>query len=536
MEIRRHIEFFTSSGKYSIAYLESGGEKEYFLASSFSEIYVPPSGSVYLRGLTVSGTFFRGALDKAGIEPQVKRIGDYKSAGDQLLREEMSEYQKEQLEALLDDLYNGFISEVARSRGIEASAVEEAIEEGYLSMEDFQKAGFFTELKYKDEIMTMMKNRQNLKKDEKLKRVSFKKYKNVSPSAFGLNQGKNKIAIVRASGAITSSDRMSSTSSSIVAKTVIRDLRKAADMKSVVAIVLRIDSPGGEGLASDLIWREISEICKKKPVVASMADVAASGGYYMAMAADKIVAESLTLTGSIGVVVAKIGLGELYKKLGIGKETLSRGRFAEVLTENRSFTPDEDEYFTRFADYAYTLFRDKAATSRGMTSEQMQEFAQGRVWTGLRAVQNGLIDELGGLSKAISVARERVGLESTETVRLMEISKTKGSPLEMLQYFGVVANGVFSISLVLWGLISFLFSKENAGVFNSVVSFVLGGLGLLSTIPPEDDPLWEYTMEDVEMNGSNTNSTMLPQTIMDESLFTDQQLRSSLGQVLKRFL
>lgn len=204
MELRRHIEFFNASGKYSIAYLESGGEKEYFLASSFSEIYVPPTGTVYLRGLAVSGTFLRGALDKAGIEPQVKRIGDYKSAGDQLLREEMSTYQKEQLQALLDDLYNGFITEVAKSRKIESSEVEKAIEEGYLSMEEYQKNGFFTELKYKDEIVSMLKERQKLKKNRKLKRVSLRKYKNVSPSAFGLNQGKNRIAIVRASGAITS--------------------------------------------------------------------------------------------------------------------------------------------------------------------------------------------------------------------------------------------------------------------------------------------------------------------------------------------
>lgn len=330
---------------------------------------------------------------------------------------------------------------------------------------------------------------------------------------------------------------MSSTSSSsIIAKTVIQDLRKAADMKSVAAIVLRIDSPGGEALASDLIWREITEICKEKPVIASMADVAASGGYYMAMAADKIVAESLTLTGSIGVVLAKIGLGELYKKLGIGKETLSKGRFAELLTENRSFTSDEDAYFSKLADHAYTSFRDKAAMSRGMTSEKMQEFAQGRVWSGIRAVQNGLVDELGGISRAIHLAREKAGLEKTENIKILEISKSKGSPLEMLQYFGLVTNGILSLALVLWGLITFPFARESPGVFNSVVSVILGGLGLLSAIPPADDQLWEYTMEDVEMTGSTFGSSLLPQALMDESVFSSQQLKSTFEQFLKKFL
>lgn len=211
------------------------------------------------------------------------------------------------------------------------AALEDILDAGHVEMADYQKAGLFTELKYKssfsspffesagrDEVVEMLKERLKMKnKKSKLKRVSLRRYKDVSPSAFGLNKGRKVIAIVRASGAISSStNAISSSEPSINAKAVIRDLRKAADRKDVVAIVLRIDSPGGEALASDLMWHEIKRISKEKPVVASMADLAASGGYYMAMGARKIVAESLTLTGSIGVVLSKFSLGELYKKIG----------------------------------------------------------------------------------------------------------------------------------------------------------------------------------------------------------------------------
>jgi len=538
MEIRRHLEFFNASGKFSVAYIESGGEKEYFVASAFQEIYVPPSANVYLRGLSVSGTFVRGALDKVGIEPQVKRIGNYKSAGDQLLREEMSAYQKEQLQALLDDIYNGFTKEVARSRDMSVESVEKALDEGYISMEEYQRAGFFTDLKYKDEVIDMLKERLEItNKKSKLKRLSLKRYKSVSPSAFGLNKGKKVLAIVRASGAISSSDGvMSNTGPSISAKEVIREIRKAAEMKNVVAIVLRVDSPGGEALASDLMWREIQQVARDKPVVASMADLAASGGYYMAMAAKKIVAEPLTLTGSIGVVLGKIGLGELYKRIGIGKEILSKGRYAEVLAENRSFTEDEDTYFTKLAGYAYTSFRDKAAESRGLTPDQMQEYAQGRVWSGTRAAEIGLVDAIGGIHRAIALAKQCAGLEDNERVKILEISRTKGSPLDMIRSIGAATNVIVSVLFLGWGIVSFAISHEGFGFINAVISIALGSLGLLSSIPEGDDQLWEYTMEDVGVNDTKLQG-FLPQAIMDtDNLFVSNTLKPALVQLLKRLL
>ena len=291
-EIRRHIELFKESGKFTVAYVERAGEKEYFLASAFDEIYAPPSASLSLRGLSVSGTFLRGVLEKIGIEPEIKRIGKYKSAGDQLLRTDMSEFQKEQLSALLDDIYDDFVDGIAGDRKKTRAEVEELLDSGVYDMERFLEGGWVDGLKYEDEVNDLIKERTGGKDDE-IRVVGLKKYSKVGRSAFNLDGGKI-IAVVRTSGAITGGTG----GSGITSGAVISQLRALKKNKKVAAVVLRIDSPGGDALASDLMWREIQKLSEEKPVIASMADVAASGGYYMAMACKKIVAEALTLTGT----------------------------------------------------------------------------------------------------------------------------------------------------------------------------------------------------------------------------------------------
>lgn len=440
-EIKRHMAHFRESGKFSIAYLERAGEKEMYLASAFEEIYAPPSASISIRGISVKGTFLRGVLDKVGVDPEVRRIGNYKSAGDQLLRHDMSEYQREQLTALLEDIYDDFVDSLAASREKTRQDVLDLIDQGVYDMNKLKEGNWITDLKYEDEINDMLMERTDGKDDE-LRFVRLKRYRKVSPSAFGLN-GKKTIAIVRTSGAIVGGS--GSTGTAITAESVITQLRALKKNKKIAAVVLRVDSPGGDALASDLMWREIKKFSEEKPIIASMSDVAASGGYYMSMGCQKIVAEPLSITGSIGVVTGKFNLSELYEKIGYNTETISRGRFAEILNESRRFSDDEAELFDKSAQYAYEQFRDKAAMSRGMAIEEMQKFAQGRVWSGHQAKQIGLVDACGGLWKAIALAKEAAEIESGEKVTVREVSRGKASPLSLLSSGGSSLQSIFAM-------------------------------------------------------------------------------------------
>lgn len=435
-ELRRSLDFFRTCGKFSIATMNRGGEKEYFLCCGCDEIYIPPAANLTLKGFMVAGTFLRGVLEKVGIEPQVKRIGKYKSAGDQLLRKDMSEPQREQLTALLEDIYEGFTATIAKDRNKTIEEVEAMLNEGIFDMQKFVDGGWITALKYEDEVMDDLKTRTGGKKD-KLRSVSLKKYSKTSLSAFGLT-GRKTIAIVRSSGAIVGGEGgVGGTGSVITAGAFIKQLQSLAKNKGVKAVVLRVDSPGGDALASDLMWREIRKLAEKKPVVASMGDVAASGGYYMAMGASKIVAEPLTITGSIGVVTGKFNLEELYRRVQYSKVVISKGKYAELNGDTRSFTPEEEDLFDRSAEFAYASFRDKAAESRGMPKEELQQHAQGRVWSGKRALQNGLIDGLGGIDRAISIAKQEAGIDQNKKVRLLEVSKAKNSPFGLLSALAV---------------------------------------------------------------------------------------------------
>ncbi|GAB4824168.1 hypothetical protein N2152v2_011214 [Parachlorella kessleri] len=467
-ELRRHIELFNESGKMSIAYMERAGEKEYYLASAFKEVYMPPSGSLSLRGFTVGGTFLRGVFDKVGVQPEVKRFGKYKSAGDQLLRTDMSEAQREQLTALLDDIYDDFLTTIARSRGKTREEVAAMLDAGIFDMEQFKEGGWLTDLKYEDEINDMLKPKTGGKEDEVAK-VSYNKYAKVRPSTFGAPlSGSKAIAVIRASGAIVGGK---GTGNSITAPDIIRQLRAVKKNKKVAAVVLRVDSGGGDALASDLMWREISQLAAVKPVIASMSDVAASGGYYMSMAANKIVAEALTVTGSIGVVTGKFNLKELYDKVGYSKELISKGRYAQLFAESKSLSEDEEQLFDASALHAYESFRNKAAESRGMDQDAMQDVAQGRVWSGQRAVKLGLVDAVGGIRKAIALAKQAAGIAQEEGVRLVELSRAKASPLSLLPGLGASASSPAAAfgSLVLQLLAGSGFSSPAASILGPIV-------------------------------------------------------------------
>ncbi|XP_070027611.1 serine protease SPPA, chloroplastic isoform X2 [Nicotiana sylvestris] len=411
-EIRRHILDFRKSGKFIVGYAPACGEKEYYIGCACQELYAPPSAYFALYGLSVQASFLGGVFEKVGIEPQVERIGRYKSAGDQLMRKSISDENREMLTALLDNIYGNWLEKVALTKGKKKEDIEHFVNDGVYQVERLKEESWITDIKYDDEVMSMLKERLEIPKDKNLPAVDYRKYSRVRRWTLGLTGYKEQIAVIRASGSISRTrGRFSSSSSGIVAEQLIEKIRSVRESKRYKAVVLRIDSPGGDALASDLMWREIRLLAETKPVIASMADVAASGGYYMAMATQAIVAENLTLTGSIGVVTGKFNLGNLYEKIGFNKEIISRGRYAELTAaEQRPFRPEEAELFAKSAQHAYTQFRDKAALSRSMTVEKMEEVAQGRVWTGNDALSRGLVDAIGGLSRAVAIAKQKANI------------------------------------------------------------------------------------------------------------------------------
>ncbi|XP_057722923.1 serine protease SPPA, chloroplastic-like [Arachis stenosperma] len=436
-EIRRHIFDFRKSGKFVVAFVPSCREKEYYLASACEEIYAPPSAYVSLYGLAIQAPFFRGILDNLGIEPHLERIGKYKS-GDNLTHRSMTEESSEVLNQLLDNIYTNWLDKVSSAKGKKREDIENFINEGVYDVDRLKEKGYISDVIYEDEIMAKLRKRLGVKINKNLPMVDYRKYSLVRKWTLGVSGGKDLIAIIRATGLIRSGDSSSGVrSSGVIAEKIIEKIRKVRESKQFKAVIIRIDSPGGDALASDMMWREIRLLAASKPVIASMSDIAASGGYYTAMGARAIVAESLTLTGSIGVVTAKFNLGKLYEMIGFNKEIISRGRYAELLAaEQRSFRPHEAELFAKSAQRIYKQFRDKAALSRSMTVEKMEEVAQGRIWMGKDAASHGLVDAVGGLSQAISIAKSMANIPNDRQVTVVELSRPTPSLPEILRSLG----------------------------------------------------------------------------------------------------
>lgn len=470
-EIRRHLEYYKQSGKFLVGYMAVGGEKEYYLASLCPELYCPPGAYISIVGLKVQGQFLGGVLEKIGVEPQVQRIGKYKSFGDSLQRKDMSEPNREMLTALLDDIYENFLEQVSLAKGKTKEEVEALFEAGIYKVDDLKKGGWITDIKYADEIEEMLKKRTEAKMDKPLQTVPYKKYSRVNKWTLGLDGGSNRIAVIRAAGNISRNvggGLPGSSGEGIASDTFIEKIRSVREAKQFKAVIIRIDSGGGDALASDLMWREIKILAEKKPVIASMADVAASGGYYMAMAAGVVLAEPLTITGSIGVVSAKFNLGRLYERVGFAKEYISRGKYAELDADQRPFRPEEEAYFKESAMSSYTSFRNKAAESRSIAVEKMEEVAQGRVWTGKAALEHGLVDTLGGISKAIAIAKQKAGIPEDQEVSLVELSKRQASPLALLR------GGASALTFL------FQFSQTELG--SQIIKSVVKGVPLSSSI------------------------------------------------------
>jgi len=416
-EIRNKILDFRSAGKKVICYMETGGNLEYYLATATDKIVLYPSGDLSLIGFKSEVPFLKGTLEKLGIKAELEHIGKYKTASDLLTRDSMSVAHREVINSILDDYYDQFTRAIAQGRGMEVEEVKEKIDQGpYLAAEAL-KADLVDTLAYWDQVEDIAKKLAG-RKIHKLKGKKFVKRKE-RRYEWGVPP---KIALIYGSGPIWSGKSGYNPligGKYMGSETIAQAIRRARKDRSIKAIVFRIDSPGGSGLASDVIWREVTLAQKKKPFIVSMSDVAGSGGYYIACAADTIVADPGTITGSIGVISGKFDMKGLYDKIGLRKEIITRGENADIYTNYRGFSAEERRKVKLMMKEFYDDFVNKVAQGRGMSYEDVDAIGRGRIWTGRQAKLNGLVDELGGLEQAIDIAKAKAGLSKKEEVKIV---------------------------------------------------------------------------------------------------------------------
>jgi protease-4 len=409
-EIRAALADFKSSGKSLTAFLEFGGTQEYYLASVADRIIMMPAGQLDLTGVATYELFFRGALDKVGVQPDLLHIGDYKTAANTFTEKSFTKPHREMSESLNRDWYEELVRAIAAGRKKTPEDVRAAIDGGPYLADQALKAGLIDRVAYEDQL-------DDEGPEKGTKRLEADNYfRAVVPSSSRIAGA--RIAVLYATGTI-SSGRSSLDGSGTGSETFVGWLRKVRVDPSIRAIVVRVDSPGGSAIASEVIWRELMLTRDLKPLIVSMGDVAASGGYYIAVPAHSIVAEPGTLTGSIGVVTGKFVLGGTADKLGVGTGSVSDGKRAEIYSPFRPFNADERARVEEQMRATYELFVDRVATGRKSNREKIDAVGQGRVWTGHQALERGLVDELGGLARAIRLAKERAKLDVTKDVDLV---------------------------------------------------------------------------------------------------------------------
>ncbi len=442
-ELRAAVEVFRRGGKATFCWSESYGELGpgnvgYHLASAFEQVWVQPSGDVGLTGLRAEAMFVRDLLDKVGVEPQIGQRAEYKSAADTLLRSTMSAPHREMVTRLVESATATVVADVARGRGLAESAVRDALDAAPLSSDEALARHLVDRVGYRDEVYDEVRDRlgdvETMYVDRYDKGLGHLAKAGAKAGASAARRHRPTVAVVQASGGIhlgRSGPASPLSGGSIGSDTLGAALRAVGRDDAVRAVVLRVDSPGGSYVASDAIRREVQQLrATGRPVVASMANVAASGGYYISMAADAIVAGAGTLTGSIGVLAGKNVTRDALVRLGVRRETVSSGRYADMFSTQRPFDDDEWARLQGWLDRVYDDFTAKAAADRGMPVERLREVAKGRVWTGSDAREVGLVDRLGGLSDAVDLACARAGLARAEVdVRLLP----KVHPLDRLR-------------------------------------------------------------------------------------------------------
>lgn len=414
-EVRDALDDFRASGKYVHAWLEYAGDREYYLATAADRVYLLPSATLDLTGIASYEVFLRGAFDWIGTYPDFLHVGDYKSAVNTYLEKSFTPAHREMADSLNRSQYDQLVRGIADARKKSEAEVRALIDQGPFLPVDALRLGLIDEVAYEDELDDINPDLR----DAHL--VEAEDYALVSWSATGVTR-RSKVAVINAVGVINSGQSgFDPVNGAVVGSdSLVKYIREARADRSIRAIVLRVDSPGGSSTASDVIWRELSISRENtRPLIVSMSDLAASGGYYIALAGDAIVAQPGTLTGSIGVYTGKFVTAGSLDKLGANIESISRGKHAEIYSPDRRFTPDERIKIQESMQSVYDQFVERTAAARHMPPEKVDEVAQGRVWTGEQARQLGLVDELGGLYTAIDLAKQRARIPADEEVELV---------------------------------------------------------------------------------------------------------------------
>jgi len=412
-ELRRGLQTFAASGKPTLAWVETFGElgsrgmSAYVLATAFGELWLQPGGEIGLLGVGIETTFVRGTLDRLGIEPQFEQRYEYKNAADVLMRKEFTAAHREALERLAESVFSDAVETIADARGLTHDQVRELVNSGPRTASEAQAAGLVDRLGYRDQAYEAMRARTG-GKPELLFADRWRPHRKLAPPP----HRRGHVALVDVRGAIaTGRTRRGPMGRQAGSDTLSAQLRAARDNDRARAVVMRVESPGGSAVASEVIWREVWRLREAdKPVIVSMGDVAASGGYYIACPAEVIVALPATLTGSIGVLGGKLVVDSLLERLGVSTGTVQQGAHALMYSARRSFSEDERARFAATVDAIYHDFVGKVAEGRQRPVADIEAVAKGRVWTGRDALEAGLVDELGGLRDAVRIARERANL------------------------------------------------------------------------------------------------------------------------------
>jgi protease-4 len=412
-ELRSGIERFRRSGKLVYAYLRVPGSREYYLATAADRIYLGPQDLFYVKGLRAEMMYFRNTLDKLGAAIEIEHAGKYKDFGDTFTRTGMSPETREVMNSLLDDLYGNFITRIAESRKKSADEVRAIIDSGPFLAREAKAAGLIDELQHEDQMWGDLRTKLGSGEPRK---VPLGRY--VKTVSYG--DGKNYIALVVGEGEIIRGDPSDDGSEEVLTSYGFNKLlKRVANDAMIKGVVVRIDSPGGDSVASDEIWREMNQLSRKKPLVISMSDAAASGGYYIAMTGDPVVAYPGTVTGSIGVVFGKANLHGLYNKLGITKDWIQRGRYADIDSDYKPLEPDERAKLRQGIEESYRDFVSKVAEGRRRPFAEVEPLSQGRVWLGSQAKTRGLVDELGGLDRAIALVKQKAKIPAEQQIHLL---------------------------------------------------------------------------------------------------------------------
>ncbi len=411
-ELRDDVAAFKKSGKPVYAYLRGATSREYYVATAADRIYMSPEDELDVKGLRAELMYVKGTLDKLGVQMEFEHAGKYKDAPDMFTRTSPTPETLEVMNQILDQYFGDLVGTMADGRKRQPDQIRSVIDQGPFVGNEALNGGLVDGLIFEDEMYGKLK--EQLKAD--IKRIGEQDYVLAPLSGF---EGSTRIAYIVGDGDITRGSTHDSTDSGITATAMVREMREVENDSSIKGVILRIDSPGGDGIASDDILHEAKVLSSRKPMIISMSDLAASGGYFIAMTGDPIVAYPNTLTGSIGVFFGKPDLRGLFDKIGMNTSTLTRGKYADIDSVSRPLTDDERAKLRREIDVFYRGFVERVAAGRKKPYDQIEPLAQGHVWVGQMAKGNGLIDELGGLDRAVEMVKQKARIPASEKITLV---------------------------------------------------------------------------------------------------------------------